>query len=137
MVDVGSIFSVFITDMAGAARIIITIILEVEDRDHGVDIDSTAADSHEGKAPARTLILDVASTQVESAGGGVEERCGVSVATRLLFDVAELRVWVVEGSDAQSLLKPVCFAADLADVVQGQIHHVAVNVEALTADCPS
>ena len=61
----------------------------------------------------------------------------MSVATRLLFEVAELRVWVVEGSDAQSLLVPVCFAADLTDVVQGQIHHAVVNVEALTADCPS
>ena len=61
----------------------------------------------------------------------------MSIATRLLFDVAELRVWVVEGSDTQSLLIPVRLAADQADVVQGQIHHAVVNVEALTANCPS
>ena len=60
----------------------------------------------------------------------------MTITTRLFLDVAQSRVWIVKGSDAQSLLVPICFLGDVPDVVHGHVHHVVVYEETLAADFP-
>ena len=72
MINVGRHCGVGKTEIARAASSRV-VIGEVEDRDLGVDVNAAAADSYEGKAPACTSILVVASTQIERVVGSVEE----------------------------------------------------------------